>query len=154
MSYTNSKAIAGRGTQFFIGPVAGTSSPTYTLVGELDDASPTGRAWNTADATNFQSASDEEFITTTRNPGEFDVTGNYVSGDTGQAALLAAHNAGALYMFKLQFPLAQGQTTTGDTWTFNALVLNVDPSKITVKDVIKLSAKLKVSGARTVVAGS
>jgi hypothetical protein len=156
MTYTSSKAQAGRGTQFSIGPIAGTASPTYTLVGEVDESTPDGRKWNFDDASNFESGIDEESITTMRTPGNFKVTGNRVTGDAGQVALEAAHDSGGLYMFTVQLPMnaAAGQTTAGDKWAFNAYVESVDPSGIKVKNVIKFGASLRVSGARTFTAGS
>ena len=38
MSYTSSKAQAGRGSKIAIGPVAGTSSPTYVEIMEIRNA--------------------------------------------------------------------------------------------------------------------
>ena len=52
------------------------------------------------------------------------------------------------YMFQLTFPVAEGFTTP-EIWTFNALVLAVDPPTISPGKAIKFSCKLQVTGART-----
>lgn len=155
MPYTDSEAIIGKGAELSIGPAVGaTGTIAYILIGELDDSTPTGRQWATEDVTNFQSPVDDEFKKTTRNPGEWDMTGNRIADDAGQLALEAAMDSLDNFMFKMVFPLAEGQVTTGETWLFNAAVISVDPSKITPKDVIKFAAKLKLSGSRTITAGA
>lgn len=150
----SSKAQAGRGAIFAIGPVAGTSSPTYSTIGEVASIDLTPPSWGTEDVSNLDSGNDAEFITTMRDGGEVSLDINRVGSDTGQAALLAASAAGALYMFKLTYPKTSSQTTAGDTDTFNALVLSVGQRKVSPKSKITLMVKLKISGPITEATGS
>ena len=222
MSYSSSKAQAGRGTQASIGPQVGTSPVSFTgstttgspnitsassvaglsagmigpfagfpsnavivsasgstvvlsanatatassvsftatgpfvLIGEVDSSPFSGRKWNFEDVSNFQSGVDMESLQTMRDPGTVPLAGNRVSGDAGQVALEAACDTGGLFTFKIVLPLnaAAGQTTVGDTWTFNAFVASMDPSKLDTKSGIKFGAELKLSGPRTLVVGS
>src|SRR5450756_2018755 len=110
MSYTGSKARAGRGAALSIGGVTGSSGVAYTQVGEVNKASFSGAAWGTIDVTNFDSGVDDEFITTTRNNGDLNVEGNLVDDDAGQIAFENAYDSGAKYNFKLQLLPGPGQT--------------------------------------------
>lgn len=153
-TYTNSKAFSAKGTVVSIGPTAGSESPTYTAIAEVKSCSPKGAQYKTADTTNFQSAA-EEFIGTMPGTGTATINGNYIANDPGQIALEAASLTGDLYMFQIQFPknVEIGQTTSGDVWTFNALVypMNVD---VDTEKAVEFSCELKISGAITRTAGS
>lgn len=151
---TNSKAFAGRSSVLSIGPVVGTETPTFTEIGEVKNASISGRKYSTVDVTNFDSPNAyQEFIATVIDPGSISCSGNYVSSDAGQIALNAAFAAGEVYMFELQLPKGPGQMTKGDQYAFGALVesfdISVEPSK-----EISFTASLKISGAITFTAGS
>jgi len=149
-----SKAQAGRGAKVSIGPAAGTSSPTFVLIGEVAEAGLNPPTWGTDDVTNLDSLNDGEFLTTIREGGETSLTINRVGGDAGQIALLAASATGALYMFKIEYPKSALQTTVGDADSFNALVLSAGDRKISPKSKISLTIKLKISGQVTETAGS
>ncbi|MBB6144717.1 hypothetical protein HNQ77_002673 [Silvibacterium bohemicum] len=154
MSYTGSKAQSGRGSALSIGGVTGsTGTETFTLVGEIKTSGISGAQWGTDDVTNFQSNADQEFITTIRNNGSLRLDGNRVSTDAGQVAVEAAFASGSKYDFKLVLPLALGQTTTGDTYTFSALVESRDFT-VDVSKAISWSVTLKVSGPVTLTTGS
>jgi hypothetical protein len=155
MSYTGSKAQAGRGTQFSIGSLAGTLTPTYVLVGEVKTSGITGAQWGTEDVTNSDSGPDQEFISTIRDNGTLDLSGNRVASDAGQVAVEAAFGSGLKYDFKLVLPInvQAGQSTVGDTYTFAGLVQSRDFS-IDVTKAISFSTKIKVSGAVTYAVGS
>jgi hypothetical protein len=146
MTYSGTQAQAGRGTTLSIGA-------TPTLIGELDQVPFDLPEWATADATNFESGSDEEFILTIRKSMEFTVTGNRVSADAGQVAVQTAYAAGTLSAFTLQLLKNASQTTTGDKYTFNALILS-QSFKISTTAKIDFSMKLKTSGPVTFTAGS
>lgn len=152
MTYSFSKAQPGKGTVVSIGPVAGTSSPTFVAIGEVKSSSISGTAWKTDDVTNFQSLA-EEWITTILATGEVSLAGNRVSSDAGQLALAAAFATGELYMFTISLPKTLTQTTAGDSYALNALVLSQDFT-ITTEKAVEFSTKLKISGAIVLTVGS
>jgi hypothetical protein len=153
MAYTGSKAVIGRGSIFSIGPVQGTSSPTFTPIGEITDMGVTGRTFDKIEVSNFDSAIDKEYIKGLREPGSGDITYNRVADDAGQVALEAAFEDSNAYLFKLQLPPGKGQTV-GEVWTFAALVMSVDPPSISPSKVIQGKLSLQVTGPRTITAGS
>lgn len=153
MSYTRSKAQPGRSSILSIGPVAGTSSPTFVPIFEVRSAPRRGAKWETEDVSNFNSGVDKEFITQMRDNGTIQITGNRVGSDAGQTALKAAFGTGGLYMFTFSLPLTTGQTTTGDSWAFNALVESVDYDVDTTK-AVTFTCTLKISGIPTETAGA
>jgi hypothetical protein len=151
MPYTDSLAGIGLGSVLSIN--TGTaSSPTYTPVGELNKLNLTGRTAGTADATNFQSLA-REFKGTLIDSGSWEFGGNRVGGDAGQVAMETSFTTLKLTMFKIQLPISGAQTTTGDSFTFKALVEELDYS-VEVDKVIPVTGKLKVSGILTTTAGS
>jgi hypothetical protein len=133
--------------------VALTLTISYTLLGELDSSDSSGREWDIEEVTNFESNVDKEHIKGLRNPGTFTLQGNRVEDDAGQEALESAFEDTAAYLFQIQLPPTVG-LTTGEIWTFSALVLSVDPPAITPSKTIKFSTKLQVTGPRTITAGS
>jgi len=151
MAYTGSKAQAGRGSQLSIGTTG--TTPTFTLVGEVKSSGVSGAQWGTTDVSNFESGADQEFITTIRNNGNVKLDGNRVSSDAGQVLVEAAFSTGGVVPWKLVLPLTAAQTTTGDTYTFNALVESREFTVDTTKE-INYSVSLKISGPVTLVTGS
>ena len=145
MTYTSTLAKAGIGTTLSIGA-------TPTPIGELDNIPADLPEWGTAEATNFESTA-EEFITTLQKSQEFSVTGNCVPSDAGQTAVLAAYATGALASFTLQLPKLGAQTTAGNKYVFNALVLGCS-FKLTPTGKVDFSIKLKTSGGWTPTVGS
>jgi predicted secreted protein len=149
-----SKAYSGFGTILSIGTSGGT--PTYTAIAEIKGIQLSGSQNKTEDVTNMGSPGRaEEFIVTTLMAGEFTLNGNKesLSGDAGQVAMNAAFSSGAVLPFKIVFPLGPAQTTTGDTYTFTAMVEELSWDSQFDK-AITFSAKLKVSGVITATAGS
>ncbi|HTF67032.1 MAG TPA: phage tail tube protein [Edaphobacter sp.] len=146
-----SKAQVGRSSVFSIGTPGG--SPTYTPVGEVKSSGITGAQWGTTDVTNYDSGVDQEFITTVRNNGSLKLDGNRVSSDAGQIMVETAFSTGAITPFELKLPKSSGQTSAGDTFTFNALVESRDFT-VGVSEVINYSVTLKISGPVTFTAGS
>lgn len=146
MTYTGSKAQAGRGSLFSIGA-------TPTEVGEVSSVAPSGNAWEFVDTSNFDSGVDEEFLPTMRNNGEYRIQGNRVSNDAGQLLVVAAYNSGAINSFTLTIPKNAAQTTTGDKWVFNAYVQTITVP-VEVKNKIGFDVTLKVSGNPVFTAGS
>lgn len=154
MAYTTSKAQAGLGSSLSIGGITGAvGTEVWTVIGEAKSAGISGAQWSTEDVTNFQSGANQEFLSTIRNNGTLDISGNRVSSDAGQVVVETAFSNGLRYDYKLVLPLSATQTTTGDTYTFSALCESRDIS-VSVDKVIGWSVKLKVSGPVTLVTGS
>jgi hypothetical protein len=152
-TYTQSAAQSGSQTLFKIntGTVA---TPAYTVISEVIDFSQSGKSNKTADVTNLQSAG-EEFIATLLSPGKYDLTYNRVVADAGQAAVLASFNAKTTVMYSIELPKTTAQTSTGDTYKFNAIVEGMDDlSSVSPTKQLTSKASLKVSGAITFTQGS
>lgn len=154
-AYSGSLAQAGRGSALSIGPLTGTLTPTYTMVGEIKTSGISGAQWGTEDVSNFESGADQEFLTTMRDNGTVDLAGNRVTSDAGQAAVEVAFGTGLKYLWKITLPIntQAGQTTTGDVYAFSALVQSRDISVDTTK-AIGWTVKLKISGAVVLTPGS
>ena len=146
MPYTGSKAQAGRGSVLAIGA-------TPTTIGEVTDSPLHRGEWQFDDVTNFESGSDKETISTIRDNGTDNFKYNRVATDAGQIALEAAYASGALTAFTLTLPLAAGQTTAGDKYTWNAYVKSLNFSIETTKK-IGGEANLMISGPVTYTAGT
>ena len=153
MPYTLSKAQTGAGTLVNIN--TGTpSTPTWTVIGEIQNFSQSGKQNATDETTNLQSTG-EEFLATFFKPGKFDFTYSRVSGDTGQVALKTSFDSKTILGYQVVLPKTPTQSSTGDTYTFSALVEEMaDISDIQPTKKILGKASLKVSGAITLVAGS
>jgi hypothetical protein len=153
MSYTGTLAQSGLGTIFAINTSA-TSTPTWVTIGEIINAPQSGRVAKTADATNLESLA-AEFITTLVDSGNFELTVNRVVGDPGQLAVETAFEALATKPFQITLPLAVSQTTTGDVYSFKAVIEEFDNiSEIAPDKAIHSKIRLKVSGKITFAAGS
>jgi hypothetical protein len=146
MAYAGSQAQSGRGSTLSIGA-------TPTLIGEVKNVPFTSGKWQTADVTNFESGNDAEFISTIRDNGTVTFDGNRVSADAGQQAVETAYDTGEIAAFSLQLPKSAAQTTKGDAYTFNALVISRDFTVDVTKE-IDWKVELKISGAVTFTAGS
>jgi hypothetical protein len=154
MSYMRSKSQVALGVVVAIGPVAGTASPAYIPVFELKQSNRTGQKFGTEEVTNFNSAGVAEKVKTILDPGQWAVSGNRVSSDVGQTALRAAFlDPIGLYMFKLTYDLAPGQTATADVETFNALVTTFDTT-VGVGKTVVISTTLDISGPPTFTEGA
>ena len=151
MAYTSSKAGIGLGTALSIntGTVA---TPVWTPVLELKSVAQSGRQVATEDVTNFSSTA-REFVPTLLDSGTWDLSGNRVGSDAGQLAMETAFQGLSITMFKVVLPKAAGQTTSGDTFQFSALVQECNYS-VNVDKAVSVTAKLKVSGSITLTAGS
>jgi hypothetical protein len=142
----------GLGMTISIGTLGG--SPTYTAILGNTKIVPPEPSWGTEDVTTLDAANPyRQFIKALLDQGEAEGSGFWESADPGQIALYAAFLApsnqanGANYPFKLVLPVnkAGGQTTTGDTATFSALVTKFamgegDPGKpIPYKFTLKIN---------------
>jgi len=125
----------------------------FVPIFEMKQAPVSGQKWDLEDVTNFQSGEFKEFLKTLLDSGKVAVQGNRVSSDPGQVLLKAAFLDTAAYMFQVALPLAQGQSTTGDTAVFAALVEQYDDT-LTVGKAITVSASLQRTGAVTYTEGA
>lgn len=151
MSYSGSIAGIGLGTVLSIN-TGTTTTPTWTPVGELNKLNLSGRQAGTADTTNFASAA-REFKATLISSGTWEIGGNRVGGDVGQVAMETAFTTLAMKSFKIQLPISGTQTATGDSFTFSALVEELDYS-VEVDKIVSLTGRLKVSGILTETPGT
>jgi len=147
-----SKAVSGAGTQFFIGtPV---TTPVYSPVAELKTFSVSGSKNDTEDITNADSTGRaKEYLITLLEAGTMAIAGNYIASDVGQGMFRGAFASGVTTPFKMILPLQNGQTTTGETWTFLGIVEENDIN-ISYSTALSFSAKIKITGIITVVAGT
>jgi predicted secreted protein len=146
MTYTASKAQAGRGSVFSIGG-------TPTEIGEVTDISFNRPEWDFVDVTNLDSGSDQEMLPTIRKATTFTVKGNRVAADAGQTAVETAYASAALAAFTLLLPKTATQTVSGDKYTFSAYVKNAAFDVAPTKQ-IEYNISLQTSGAVTYTAGS
>jgi hypothetical protein len=137
------KAQAGLGSTIKIGS---------TAIGEVQSVKQSGAKWDTDEATNFASTV-KEFVATIQDWGEFAVEAKRVSTDAGQLAVVAAFGTGATTAFTITLLKEAGQSTTGDSYSFNAIVTECDFS-LDVNKLTPFSFKLKVSGAVTYTEGA
>lgn len=126
----------------------------YVTIGEIKSAPPVEGKFDKEDVSNFQSGVDKEYIKLMRDNGAPKITGNRVSSDAGQLATIAAYNdPNNAYMFQVTLPKTPTQTTTGDTYTYNALVLGqsfvLETNKATT-----FTLDLQITGPVTFTAGA
>ena len=153
MSYTNSQAQTGLGSNISINTGTGTT-PTWTQIFEITSAKMSGRQAKTVDVTNLQSTA-AEFITTLVDSGTFDCSGNRVTGDPGQSAVEAAFSGLLSKQYKITLPKTAAQVSSGDSYTFNAVVQEWAPiSDVGTDKAVQFSLKLKISNTITFTAGS
>lgn len=146
MTYTGSKAQAGRGSTLSIGA-------TPTEIGEVSDVPFNRPEWDFVETTNFDSTIDAEVLTVIRKVADVEFTFNRVSSDAGQVLVETAYNSGALAAFVLQLPKTPTQTTAGDKYTFSAYVVGSN-LKVSPKDKVAGTVKLQTSGPVTLTVGS
>ena len=147
------KAYSAKGTVFSFGPLA-TGTIAYTTVAEIKTLQFSGGKVDLEDVTNMDSpGAFREKVPTLLDGGDLSLSGNYVSGDAGRTAFNTAFLGRTLVACKVVLPMAPGQTTTGDSFTFNGYVTenNID---LQFDKVASFSAKITVTGPFIEVAGS
>lgn len=126
-----------------------------TAIGGILSFVQSGKQNRVKPVTNLLSNVDEFISTGLLSPGKFDLTYTRQPSDTGQQAVTAAFDAKSKPTFTITLPLAQGQTTRGDVYSFSALVVELDDiSMVAPTKPITTKASLKVSGAISYTAGS
>jgi hypothetical protein len=153
-TYTGSKSQVLRGSTFSIGALTGTTSETFTVIGEVTKYAFSGAKRTVLDSTNMQSGQIMEKLDAIADNGQVKVTYNRVSSDAGQVALIAAFNAGGKWDFTIQLPKTQAQTTTGDLYAFSAIISGGPEFDGEVNAIAQESATLDISGPITFTAGT
>lgn len=137
--------------------IALTFGIAYVPVFELKTTDVGKPAFDKEETSNFNSGVDKEYLKLMRDNGAPKFSGNRVGNDAGQLALIAAFNdAENSYMFQVQLPINPkiGQTTVGDSETFDALVMGASYGPIETNKSIPVECELQITGPRTYVAGS
>lgn len=148
-----SKSYSAKGTVFSFGP-ASTGTVAFTTVAEIKTIQFSGGKLDLEDVTNMDSpGAFREKTPTLLDGGDLSLSGNYISGDAGRIAFNTAYLGRTLIACKVVLPLAAGQTTAGDTFTFNGYVSenNVD---LQFDKVTSFSAKITITGPVNEVVGS
>lgn len=150
-----SLAVAGKGTVFSIQTsAAGVTPIVYSPVAEIKTLDNTGSKNDLEEVTNFDSEGRfKEYIVTLADAGDLSIAGNYITSDAGQAAFRAAFNAGTVLSYTIVLPLQSGQSTSGEKWTFNGIVSELD-NNVSYDKALTFSAKVKITGPITVTPGA
>ena len=133
------------------------------MVNKIKKITPPKPKWGTEDVTTLDTPNTgRRKIKTLLDQGEMQISGEWESADPGQVALAAAFSSAAIavygtaYPFKIALPIdiAGGQTTTGDTITFNAHVTGWEIDDVEIDKVVAFSAALTIDGAITFAEGA
>jgi hypothetical protein len=154
--YTSSQSYSGKGAIFYFNQTAASPPAFANTLGEIRSMKPTGAMMKSDDATNLQSAA-EEFISTIRTSGTFDITTNLLPNDPGYIAMEAIYYnqlPGRPIQGMLQFPLAPGQNTIGDQRWFLFFCEKLMPGSIEPSKLIQLEVSVKITGDIVTVKGS
>ena len=144
-------AQIGKGSKLSIN--TGTSAaPTWTAFGKILDIGQSGRQVGTEETTDMDSTS-RTYIGTLLDNGSWKIDFIRVGSDVGQVALETAFASAATTQFKVELPKVSGQTTSGDTYTFDAIVTDCNYS-LPLDKKVSGSTTLKVSGDLTLTAGA
>jgi hypothetical protein len=152
MVYSASAAFSPRGTQLLYANL--NSSPlVYNLLAEIKQIDFTGQKLDLADVTNYQSGIFKEWLATLLDSGELTFKGNFIPGDTSQAALLNFFNAANRVNFEVILPNQPNTTTPLGHFTFLAFVQEFTWS-LPIEKEGTISGKLKITGPITYTANS
>jgi hypothetical protein len=154
------KAQIGLGTLIAIGPVASATggTPTYVTIGQVEDvkfsgASGTEISFKTLDYPAVQK------IRGIVDQGTVDISFVRAPGtsDAGQVAAKAAFDDGTGQPYKFQVTLfvGEGQTTSGDVQTFNAIITKFNAiDDISPEKVIEGAMTLSITSVPVITAGT
>ena len=150
-----SKAFSAKGTTTKFGPTPASGAATYNLtVAEVKTIQFGSMKSDIEDVTSMDSPSAfREKLPTLLDAGEITISGNRVPLDAGQVGLLTAYTAQQLTSFQIQLPKGPGQTTAGDSFTFNAYVTDISRD-FQFDKAASFSAKLTITGPLTETEGS
>jgi hypothetical protein len=118
-----------------------------TLVAELRSVTPPTATRGTTDATTHDSAAGAmEFIADgVYDPGDMNMSVNYIAGSTGDLALTTAVTTGTLQNIKIHVKTAAGYQAK----TFSGIVTSYGPDDMPVTGIQTASVTIKVSGPVT-----
>ena len=124
-----------------------TLSIAGTAIANIDTINGVEMARDTQDATAHDSSSGwAENVATLKKVSDVKITGYFYPGDTnGQVAMATALGTGTAAAFVLTYPSAIGTVTM----SFSAIVTAFLPGPVDIKNLVKLAATLKVTGAAT-----
>lgn len=153
MSYTSSKAFAGRGSslQYSSNP----PSIPYAVLQEVKSFQFSGSKADLADVTNYESGIFREWLPTLNDSGEATFSGNLIPNDTSEQALIGFFNSQTLVTWEFVLPAnpAQGYNASLGTFTFTAYVTSLERAIPHDKEAT-ISVKLKITGQITYTQGS
>lgn len=153
MSYTNSKAAAGRGSslQYSTNP----PSVAYQTLAEIKQAAFSGAKYDLEDVSNFQSSNFKEWLPTLADSGDLSFSGNMIPNDTTESDLIGFFNAATLVQWEVVLPpnAQQGFPTSLGTFKFAGYVSEISRD-IQVAKAMTISGKIKITGAISFTAGS
>lgn len=139
MTYVNSQAFAGRGTQL----EAEYGSPlAFVLIAEIKTIQFTGSKYDLADVTNMESGNFREWLPTLADSGELSFTANYIPGDPTQDELQSLFNNATLTNWQVVLPNNLGNIT------FKGYVTSLDRD-IPVDKEGSITGKIKITGEVT-----
>lgn len=151
----NTTVLTAAGTSLTISnttTAAGTAFIYQTILGEVRGLTQSGAEAAEEDVTNLQSVA-KEIITTINDEGTFDFTCNRVPGDAGQILLQNGFVNQTRFSMTVKLPLSPTQTVIGDQYTGTCYTKSrgfaFEPTKAS-----QFTAKLRITGALTFVAGS
>lgn len=156
-------AQVGLGALIAIGPAVGTPTPTFVTIGQVSDIKQSGMSANEIKFQTLDYPSVQKLpgipdqgtvdISFVRAPG-LGTTGT--TGDAGQRAAFAAANGPRVgYQFQLTLFVGEGQTTSGDVKTFNAIITKFnDVEDVSPDKVIEGSMTLSITSIPVVTPGS
>jgi hypothetical protein len=151
------KGFTGKGTVLSVG--SGGTSETFAPVLQIKTFQFSGQTWKYDDITNASSPQTgvgvlEEALPSTMSGGTLAVSGVFLPSDVGQLALATAFNAGTLTDFKLQLPIANGQTTLGNLYAFSGYVQEFPLPDIQFDKALTIKATIKINTIIAVTLGS
>jgi hypothetical protein len=137
-----SEARAGLGVNLVIDEVH---------VAELSSVGGINPTRETIDVSNHDTDNDgyREFLGSIKDAGEFDVEGNYVNADPGQAKVLACFESGKVVPVEISFPMLTGESTM-PKWECDCIVTSVTRvGDATIDAQLTFAATFKISGKPT-----
>lgn len=118
-----------------------TISKGGVLIGTLTEIKGIEMSADTMDVTTLDTSSGyKNNIVGWKDGGEVSISGFFVPGDSGQAALVSGFNAGTEDTYIITFPAAMGAT-----WTFTGLVTKISTGA-GLEDPVSFEATIKVNG--------
>lgn len=117
------------------------TAATWTGVGEIVDMDRAGGTRSEIDVSHLESTS-KEFLAGLRDSGSYTFSMNWLFGDAGQAAVLAAEGSDDPATFKVTYP-------SNDTLTFDGYVTSVSGPSLGVDDKLSGSVTIRISGDLT-----